>query len=62
MRAYDPKYGDRLIQLYKFSKTDQPAAAEDGLIAFCVDDIGGAVLVYSLSGAWKRCTDGATIS
>lgn len=39
-----------------------PPANRDGLVVWVVDDVGGPTIAYSEGGAWKRLSDGATIS
>lgn len=45
-----------------FAVADLPEPTKDGQMAFCTDESGGAVPVFSLAGQWRRVTDRAVVS
>lgn len=48
--------------LRSYTVATLPAPQSDGLMAFCSDEAGGAVPVFSLAGQWRRVTDRAVVS
>ena len=52
--------GTSALRSYTVSTLPDPAS--DGLLAFCTDEVGGAVPVFSLAGQWRRVTDRAVVS
>jgi hypothetical protein len=60
--AFAQSLFDGTAGLRSYTVATLPDPSKDGLMAFCTDEAGGAVPVFSLAGQWRRVTDRAVVS